>query len=59
MTKQEAVQYMVEKIEEIERDRLAANLAVVDENKAKKETVEKIIKELKEILEVIADGKTN
>lgn len=47
MTKQEAVQYMVEKIEEIERDRLAANLAVVDENKAKKETVEKIIKELK------------
>lgn len=47
MNKQEAVQYMVKKIEEIERDRLAANLAVVDDNRAKKETVEKIIKELK------------
>ncbi len=46
MTKQEAISYMVEKIEEIERERVASNLAV-DATKRKKEVVEGILKILK------------
>lgn len=46
MTKQEAVAYMVEKIEEIERERLAAHLSL-DPTKQKKAAVDSILKVLK------------
>ena len=46
MNRQQAKKYMIEKIEEIERERLAANMAI-DATKQKKETVENIIKALK------------
>ena len=45
MTKEEAVAYMITKIEEIERDRLAAHLSI-DPTQKKKEAVNKILKEL-------------
>ena len=48
MTKDEAVQYMIKKVEEIERERLAAHFSI-DPAKQKKETVDGIIKALKEV----------
>ena len=48
MTKDEAVQYMIKKVEEIERERLAAHLSI-DPAKQKKEAVDGIIKALKEV----------
>lgn len=48
MTKEDAVAFMISKVEEIERDRLAAHFSI-DPTKQKKETVESIIKVLKEV----------
>lgn len=48
MTKEEAVVLMISKVEEIERDRLAAHFSI-DPNKQKKEAVDSIIKALKEV----------
>lgn len=48
MTKDEAVAYMIEKVEEIERERLAAHFSI-DPTKQKKEAVEGILKALKEV----------
>lgn len=48
MTKEEAIAYMIGKVEEIERDRLAANFSI-DATRQKKETVNGILKALKEV----------
>ena len=48
MTKDEAVQYMIKKVEEIERERLAAPFSI-DPARQKKEAVGGIIKALKEV----------
>ena len=48
MTKEDAVAFMISKVEEIERDSLAAHFSI-DPTKQKKETVESIIKVLKEV----------
>lgn len=48
MNKDEAIAYMIEKVEEIERERLASHLSI-DATKQKKEAVEGIIKALKEV----------
>ena len=48
MTKDEAVQYMVKKIEDIERDRIASPMSI-EPNQKKKEVVDLIIKALKEV----------
>lgn len=46
MNKDEAISYMVLQIEEIERDRIAANMSI-DPQKQKKEVVDNILKVLK------------
>lgn len=48
MTKEQAVAFMISKVEEIERDRLAAHFSI-DPTKQKKEAVDGIIKALKEV----------
>ena len=48
MTKDEAISHMISKVEEIERERLAAHFSI-DANKQKKEAVDGIIKALKEV----------
>lgn len=48
MTKEEAIAFMISKVEEIERDRLAAHFSI-DSTKQKKEAVDGIIKALKEV----------
>ena len=48
MTKKEAMDFLVERIVEIERERLAENFSI-DATKQKKEPVEKILKALKEV----------
>lgn len=48
MTKEQAVAFMISKVEEIERDRLAAHFSI-DPTKQKKEAVDSIIKSLKEV----------
>lgn len=48
MTKEEATAYMIAKVEEIERDRLAAHFSI-DATKQKKGAVEGILKALKEV----------
>lgn len=48
MNKDEAVNLMIQKIEEIERERLASNLSI-DPARQKKEAVNSILKALKEI----------
>ena len=44
MTKQEAIDFMIQKVEDLERARLSENL---DPNKQKQETVDAIIKAVK------------
>ena len=46
MTKDEAIAYMIQRVEEIERERMAAHFSI-DPNKQKKEVVDSIMKELK------------
>lgn len=48
MTKDEAIAHMISKVEEIERERLAAHFSI-DANQQKKEAVDGIIKALKEV----------
>lgn len=48
MTKQEAIKYMIAKVEEIERERLAAHFSI-DATKHKKEAVDGILKALREV----------
>ena len=48
MTKEEAVAYMIKKVETIERERLAAHLSI-DATKQKKEAVNGILDALKEV----------
>lgn len=48
MTKDEAITFMIHKIEEIERERITANFSV-DANKQKKETVDAIVKAIREV----------
>lgn len=48
MTKEEAVVYMISKVEEVERDRLASHFSI-DPTKQKKEAVDGILKALKEV----------
>ena len=48
MTKEQAIAFMISKVEEIERDRLAAHFSI-DPTKQKKEAVDGIIKALKEV----------
>lgn len=48
MTKQEAISYMVEKIEDIERERLSSQLSL-DATRQKKAAVDSILKVLKEV----------
>ena len=48
MTKEQAIAFMISKVEEIERDRLAAHFSI-DPTKQKKEVVDGIIKALKEV----------
>ena len=49
MTKEQAIAFMISKVEEIERDRLAAHFSI-DPTKQKKEAVDGIIKALKEVV---------
>lgn len=46
MTKEQAVDFMIKKVEEIERERLAAHFSI-DPTKQKKEAVDGILKALK------------
>ena len=48
MTKEEAIDYMISKVEKIERERLAAHFSI-DATKQKKEAVDGILKALKEV----------
>lgn len=48
MNKSEAISYMISKVEEIERERLAAYFSI-DATKQKKEAVDSILKVLKEV----------
>ena len=48
MTKENAIDYMIKKVEEIERERLAENFSI-DANKFKSEVVVSIIKALEEV----------
>ena len=48
MTREQAIAFMISKVEEIERDRLAAHFSI-DPTKQKKEDVDGIIKALKEV----------
>ena len=48
MTKDEAITFMIHKVEEIERERITANFSI-DANKQKKETVEAIVKAIREV----------
>ena len=48
MNKEQAVEYMIKKVETIERERLAAHFSI-DATKQKKEAVDSIIKALKEV----------
>lgn len=48
MNKADAIAHMISKVEEIERERLAAHFSI-DANKQKKEAVDSILKELKEV----------
>lgn len=48
MNKSEAISYMISKVEEIERERLAAYFSI-DATKQKKEAVDSILKALKEV----------
>mgnify|MGYP006967191942 CR=1 FL=1 len=48
MTKIEAIAYMIGKVEEIEKERLAAHFSI-DATKQKKEAVDGIIKAIKEV----------
>ena len=48
MNKAAAIDYMISKVEEIERARLAEHFSI-DATKEKKEAVESIIKELKKV----------
>ena len=48
MNKEQAVEYMIKKVEIIERERLAAHFSI-DATKQKKEAVDSIIKALKEV----------
>ncbi len=48
MTKEEAVIYMISKVEEVERERLASHFSI-DATKQKKEAVDGILKALKEV----------
>ncbi len=46
MTKEEAISYMIKKVEEVERERLAAHFSI-DATRQKKEAVEGILKALR------------
>lgn len=46
MTKEQAIDFMIKKVEEIEHERLAAHFSI-DPAKQKKEAVDGILKELK------------
>ena len=48
MTKQDAIKHMISKVEEVERERLAAHFSI-DANKQKKEAVDGILKALREV----------
>ena len=48
MTKQEAISYMIGKIEDIERERLASQLSL-EANQKKKNSVDRILKALEEV----------
>lgn len=48
MTKEEAVEYMVNEIEKIEAERMAEHFSI-EANKLKKEVTEKILSVLKEV----------
>ena len=48
MTKQDAIKYMISKVEGVERERLAAHFSI-DANKQKKEAVDGILKALREV----------
>ncbi len=48
MNKSDAIAHMISKVEEIERERLAAHFSI-DATKQKKEAVDGIIKALKEV----------
>lgn len=48
MNREDAIEYMIKKVEEIEKDRLAAHFSI-DANKQKKEAVDRILKALKEV----------
>ena len=48
MSREDAINYMISKVEEIERERMAAHF-LIDANKQKKEAVEGILKALKEV----------
>lgn len=48
MNKEQAIEFMIKKVEEVERERLAAHFSI-DASKQKKEAVDGIIKALKEV----------
>lgn len=48
MNKAEAIAHMISKVEEIEKERLAAHFSI-DANKHKKEAVDSVLKALKEV----------
>lgn len=48
MTKEQAIDFMIKKVDEIERERLAAHFSI-DPTKQKKEAVDGILKALKEV----------
>lgn len=48
MNKQDAINHMISKIEEIEKERLRAHFSI-DATKQKKEAVEAILKAIKEV----------
>jgi hypothetical protein len=48
MNKADAIAHMISKVEEIERERLAAHFSI-DATKQKKEAVDSILKALKEV----------
>ena len=48
MIKEEAIKYMISKVENIERDRIAAHFSI-DVNRQKKQAVDVILKAIKEV----------
>ena len=57
MTKQEAINHMISKVEEIEKERLRAHFSI-DATKQKKEAVEAILKAVKEV-EIVDEDQQN